>query len=69
MPAVKKPMVVETTVVTLYRLGVEYRLQVEFTPELAAENLLARAIGNKSRRSKIGSGAVVVRILTQVPLK
>jgi hypothetical protein len=61
--------IVESTVVTLYRLGIQYQLQVDCTPQLAAENLLARALTNKSRRSVIGKGAVSVRILTQVPIK
>jgi hypothetical protein len=55
--------------VTLQHRGVEYTMQVEFDPARAAEELLARAIRNKSRRSISCSGAVIVRMIAQVPTK
>jgi hypothetical protein len=55
--------------VTLYRDGSQYVLNVEVNMQRIAEELLERAARNKSHRSKACSGAVIVGMMSKVPVK
>lgn len=59
----------ESTIVTLQAKGHEYTLHVEFDVRRAAEELLHRAVRNKSHVARAVNGALKVKMIAKVPTK